>query len=412
MKLLSVLHVDIDKELSSGLHRKMTADNIRRGRMLAVVAIVTESFFASLNIGAALLKVDERFKFWTYLLLYGAMLLMSALFLLLTNKHKTIDHLSDQTVQKIDRAILVYITLIMAWGSVVSLLDQPLYGQLVVFMANMLICSVVFLYEDKKLFLAYLPPVLIIAAGLPFFQPSQDVLIGHYVNLSYFIVVCYVISRIFFRSYYSDYAGRVMLERSNKMLERQIRQNELMNMQLEQVNGQLRTLSLYDELTGAANRRNFRDFINLALEDIAKNTRLSVIMLDIDSFKEYNDHYGHAAGDRLLIKAARQIRSEIKQPGSTFARWGGDEFLVASFDAGEEEIEETAENIRRKVYDLAIPHEFSPGIGVASVSCGVCTLPLRGRSDVSSCIELADKALYLAKTSGRNCTKRAASPAE
>ncbi len=120
-------------------------------------------------------------------------------------------------------------------------------------------------------------------------------------------------SRISFRKYCSDYTARTLLERANGMLERQMRQNELMTMRLEQANGRLRMLSQCDELTGACNRRSFRDFVSAALETQTQSSRLSVIMLDVDHFKQYNDLNGHTAGDRLLVQISGQIRAELRK---------------------------------------------------------------------------------------------------
>lgn len=88
------------------------------------------------------------------------------------------------------------------------------------------------------------------------------------------------------------------------------------------------------------------------------------------------------------------------------ARWGGEEFIYAAFNTNEDEIEEIAETIRSKVLALKIPHKSSKITGSITVSIGTCSMEVSGKADVSIVIGLADKALYLAKTSGRNCVKK------
>lgn len=177
-------------------------------------------------------------------------------------------------------------------------------------------------------------------------------------------------------------------------------------MKLSKANFQLKNLALVDELTGIPNRRSFRNFIDLTFEYYVKGkSLLSIIMLDIDNFKQFNDNYGHNRGDRILKEIAYQIYSVVKDYMDFAARWGGEEFVYIAFNTNEEEIRKIAETIREKVFALKIPHEFSNSSGFVTVSIGTCTIEIKDKSDIGKAIDLADKALYLAKTSGRNCVK-------
>lgn len=171
-------------------------------------------------------------------------------------------------------------------------------------------------------------------------------------------------------------------------------------------NHQLKELALIDELTGIPNRRSFRNYIDVAFQNhVGKNSVMSVIMVDIDSFKDFNDHYGHNEGDKVLIAVANQINSIVKHALDFAARWGGEEFIYVSFDKEEADIEKVAETIRQKVYSLKIPHEFSQTCEYVTVSIGAAAISILGKRDVSKAIELADQALYSAKRNGRNCVK-------
>ena len=114
---------------------------------------------------------------------------------------------------------------------------------------------------------------------------------------------------------------------------------------------------------------------------------------------------GHEDGDKALIVLANHINSIIRSSKEFFARWGGDEFIYVVFNSTVEEVGRLAETIRQKVYDLKIPNEFSETYDNVSVSIGTFSTKISGKQDVSKGIELADKALYSAKNSGRNCVK-------
>ena len=404
--MFSSIKRDIDQDMLPGLHKRMALDNIRRGRILALSAIIGMSFYALLNITAALFQLSDEYAFFTYLSVYAAIVLINVLFLLFTQGLKTIDHLSEREIARVNLYILIYLILFMTWGCVVSILTQRMYGQLTIFMITMMICSIAFLYDDSVMLSAYLIPFVVLAIGMPFFQPSRNVLLGNYANLLFFFAACWLMSRVAFKKHCSDYVGRALLERTNSMLERQMRQNELMNKQLEQANTRLKLLSQYDELTGASNRRSFRDFITGALSCDPAGRRLCIIMFDIDHFKTYNDQHGHAEGDKLLVQIAEQIHLEIMGTEDMLVRWGGDEFLFASLRADEQDSAELAERVRQKALALPIACHSPERSGI-TISSGICCFPIRCREDVSHCIELADRALYIAKSSGRNCIRTA-----
>jgi len=229
---------------------------------------------------------------------------------------------------------------------------------------------------------------------------------GHYVNLGVFICISWLASRIVFRDYCSDYKNRRLLQKTNILLERQIEQNSVLKLKLAAADFQSNELALLDELTGIPNRRSFRNFIDIAFKrSVNENSVLSIIMVDVDYFKQFNDNYGHNEGDRVLVAVANQINSVVRHKMDFVARWGGEEFIYAAFNTNATEIEKIAETIRSNVFDLKIPHRFSNNWNYISVSLGTCTIGVRGKDDVGKGIERADKALYLAKSGGRNCVR-------
>ncbi len=171
----------------------------------------------------------------------------------------------------------------------------------------------------------------------------------------------------------------------------------------EDMSNKLRTLSTQDGLTGINNRRRFDE----ALYDEwfrarRLSTPLSLIICDIDKFKEYNDTYGHLAGDKCLTRIAHLIEDSARRAGDMAARFGGEEFVIILPDTESSNAQDIAEQLRSAVLDLEIPHESSSVTNILTISFGVfTTLPEKGLPP-ETMIEFADKALYQAKDQGRN----------
>lgn len=165
----------------------------------------------------------------------------------------------------------------------------------------------------------------------------------------------------------------------------------------------IRKQAKLDGLTGVANRRSFSERIAVELNrSRLAQEPLSLIMIDIDYFKYFNDHYGHEQGDQCLKKVARQICNTTKRPGDFCARYGGEEFVVllpATPSAGAMHI---AEEIRINIEKLEIPHISTLGDGIVTVSLGVATFEDYDAPSRETLLYKADMALYQAKHQGRN----------
>lgn len=166
---------------------------------------------------------------------------------------------------------------------------------------------------------------------------------------------------------------------------------------------QLNNASTIDSLTGVYNRREF----NVAFEKIwriscRKQLPLSVVMIDIDFFKQYNDYYGHLEGDKCLIKVANILQKNADRSPDIVARFGGEEFVVVLFDIEANQAESLAEKMRVAIVTEKIEHkkrEFPHNI---TASFGVCSLHPHADLSLNRVIELADQAMYKAKRLGRN----------
>lgn len=172
---------------------------------------------------------------------------------------------------------------------------------------------------------------------------------------------------------------------------------------LEEANRKLSELTVTDALTGLANRRRFDAvFADEWSRGCRSRQPLAVIMLDIDYFKPYNDHYGHQAGDECLRAVARILQTSARRAGDLVARYGGEEFVVVAADADPGTAQELAETMRRAVELLAMPHAVSQAAEVVTISLGVAVIVPSEHMQAARLLHLADDALYRAKNAGRN----------
>jgi diguanylate cyclase (GGDEF)-like protein len=182
--------------------------------------------------------------------------------------------------------------------------------------------------------------------------------------------------------------------------------------ELEDVNRALARLSSLDGLTGLLNRRAFDE--TLAIEwrrAYRSETPVSLIIADIDSFKAFNDTYGHQGGDDCLRWVARTLTASFGRAGDFVARYGGEEFLVLFPGAGAAQARTLAERLRSDVEALGILHEGSSAAGIVTLSAGVATLVPREGLPPAKLVSEADRALYEAKGRGRNVVVEADSVA-
>ncbi len=175
--------------------------------------------------------------------------------------------------------------------------------------------------------------------------------------------------------------------------------------ELDDANTELDALSRRDALTGCANRRHAQEALTQHIQK--PGAQLAMILLDVDHFKAYNDHYGHPAGDRCLQAVAAAMQQAVPTDQGALARWGGEEFMVIAPDASLNQAQLLAERIRQAVADLAMPHAGSQtapmvtvSLGVAHVVCGAAP-----ESDLDQLQAQADQALYEAKATGRNSVR-------
>lgn len=174
------------------------------------------------------------------------------------------------------------------------------------------------------------------------------------------------------------------------------------HIRLKQQSDWLKSMALIDGLTGIANRRHFESSLHINwLQSARDHTAMSLLLMDIDNFKKFNDHYGHIAGDGCLQKVASAIAGTLGRPYDLAARYGGEEFAIILPKTAHHGALHLAQEVTKAIHALNIPHIKSDAGRITS-SMGVVTTIPNHKLSPDLLVQQADKALYQAKENGRN----------
>ncbi len=200
-----------------------------------------------------------------------------------------------------------------------------------------------------------------------------------------------------------DYMAKPVTPIVLKAKIRALERIQAMQQEMARLNNELKTLSQRDSLTNLYNRRAFEDLATKQWQIQARSDgAISILMIDVDHFKQYNDHYGHQEGDRCLESVARILAETLNRPADILARYGGEEFIALLPDTDLRGAEIIAEKMRSAIEAEAIPHKKSLISKSVSISIGGSATEHLGGTQLPLLIKQADKSLYTSKSSGRN----------
>ncbi len=289
----------------------------------------------------------------------------------------------------------------LSWSIGIILLAEltPIEFQIFVYIIVVALCAtaiglaiktgIYYIYQA-----ALLLPVLVFLFSK---QESLDSL------LAIFLCILVVIMWVFANQTSRAITDTLKLNLENKVLTSGLKHA---NSRLQMANEELTQLSSTDGLTLVANRRYFEERL---ANELARATRdgipVSLVMLDVDFFKMYNDILGHLSGDECLKNVANCVRESLKRPTDIVARFGGEEFIVMLSNTEQAGAQKLAEEIRRNIEALQIIHPNSKSSKYVTVSVGVSTIPKGQQVSRDMLLMKVDEALYLAKAEGRNTVR-------
>lgn len=392
------------------LERELAFLNINRMRKFVLITMVVELFllladgyiYKRLSVGSLL----ENY----YVIMYLALMEVSLLYLLILPRLERLLQRNVISTFTVKTLLVAYFTLALVWGALIMTQRHSPAGNLSTFVVVLMLGSLLLYLDNVSLIVPYLAALLVVVltgAGLSF---NGEPGFNHYLNFIIYMVLSWFISRTLYSSYTSQYSSRCLIEVQNRLLKetnedlvKEALMKQEIQEQLELANLELVNLSLIDDLTGIPNRRNLDFFLNYEWQrSYREQTPLSIIMIDIDCFKSFNDHYGHVSGDQALVRVARQLQACRRRSSDFVARYGGEEFLFVALNVDEKGTHTVAEMLRRQVEELKIPHAFSHAALWVTISVGTVILVPGEIESFSDAIRMADRALYEAKQAGGN----------
>lgn len=293
-------------------------------------------------------------------------------------------------IARIRYAGIFFISLILIWCAGISLLDQLRSGQVIVYVVAIIAVAITPLMSPVTLLLTYLLIHSLFLIAMPYFQESTELLFINSINTTTFVIMSWAIAFMRYKRAIEEFNNRKIMLKKND--------------ELQEANQRLEVLSSTDALTGVFNRLSFENRIKDEWNRCKRHSiQLSLIVVDIDLFKEFNDHYGHPAGDCCIKQIAGVLSACARRSSDMVARSGGEEFIILLPQLDEESALKLAERMRHGVEAVDVPHLYSGVSDHVTISLGTNTIIPTDESSIEEFINNADKALYKAKER-RNCS--------
>lgn len=386
-QLKGIMQVTISDKYQKDFEVYIDSVNIERGKITAITFIVLKVMIIIASFAmqkGTFLEKPGVYYFCMYLIMIIGMIIHLFAFVQI-GKNVAAHKMAIRIIG------VTFAGFILLWCAGISLLDQLSQGQIIIYTLAVICVAVVPFYAPKTSFVIYLVIQGIFIALMPYFQESEKVLFDNCVNSTSFVTLSWVISSVMYKSRMSDFNNSKIIQEKSDELQK-------INKRLEEANHALARLSYTDSLTNVFNRSFFDRKIKAEWNRCRRDRiHLSLIMIDIDYFKEFNDHYGHQAGDNCIRQVAGVLSGCAKRSADVVARYGGDEFAVILPGAEKGNALEFSELISKQVEQLAFPHAYSAVSNFVTLSLGIKTLIPSNESSIEEFIWDADKALYQAK---------------
>ncbi len=284
---------------------------------------------------------------------------------------------------------LTFILILLGFQMHIAYIDYKAVHNIYAYLGGLWVASIGAVMTNRQIIMILLPYIIIYLLIIDY-NYSEVVTAGYdRLYAVFFTTVSYCISRMIFSFTAKSYLNDIYLNDSKSKLEEAVKE--------------LESLSITDQLTGIYNRRGFEKSLKqLIVPAILSKQPVSIIMIDIDYFKYYNDFYGHPQGDVCLKLVAQAMIESLDDKRITFCRYGGEEFIIAISNMSNEEVVSVSKKLKLEIEKLGIPHDKSLVGKYVSVTLGVATTILNDYKEVYELISQADRMLYKGKNEGRN----------
>lgn len=322
----------------------------------------------------------------------GAALLMLVYFLVLLYIRKT-----GRIGRRTDFFTYLIVLTILAEASVLVAVDQYVTTNITPFLVICTIMGVLFLIRPGISISIFLFAFVLFSIGIHVAQSRPDIVLTNQVNGLASAGIGISLSLIMW------YGNKKNILQARKIQEQQEA--------LQRINLELEKLSITDDLTGLNNRRFFNRSIKNEIERHRRSGKaLSLLLMDIDHFKLFNDNLGHHEGDECLRKVAAVIRESAARPFDVAARYGGEEFAVILPYTDMNGARKVAQHLQENLEKAAIFHPNSPTAERITLSIGIAVIVPGRKSSAEDFIRCADAAMYRGKKEGRNCIREGSCP--
>lgn len=368
--------INMNIEQREIFYNRILKENISRVNIIAYVIMILELFMLLRNI------YHYRFTKPFSITLYISLILACIIIIFMNHYYEYISKkisINQETVLKIFYIFTIYCSVI------ISIVDQKSYGHVTAYLTVFMMVSMLYTTSKKSYYFIHIPPLVLLIVGILLFQDKVNLISNNIINLFFFFTFCTIGARLIYKNYCTLLIQEISLNQSNQTLTK--------------LSTHYEKLSIIDDLTQLSNRRGLYEHIETHI--VKGSTHLTVMLLDIDAFKQYNDSYGHMAGDDALKKVSKKIQDVVVNQHEQFvARFGGEEFVVITTDELDNLL--IAETIRKEVENLQIAHNKSPISPYVTLSIGVAEGNVSSIMEFDDLVRNADKALYEVKKFGRN----------
>ncbi|MBG9455137.1 response regulator receiver protein [Lysinibacillus sphaericus] len=380
------------EKLVLSIQKEMIQFNLKRMRVVAWTLMYISTIITIIHYGEVFFSNSERAMVPAYIAIHTILFYIDLTVLLFVKEKKF--QVTTLNMRKYESILLAYIYTILLLITVITVMDVYFFKHAALYEVLFLMICTVFSVPFRKIFgiiVITVPPILI-SAYMSVGVSGEGIKI--LLPMSLIIPIGLVIQR-------HTYKMQRQFTKKHILLQEEMTKSKKLSKLLAEKNNELSEQALRDTLTNLPNRRALNNKLTQIGQQLSKPKSLSVMMIDIDFFKNFNDYYGHLQGDEALIKVAALLDEIAEKYNAFAARWGGEEFVIVSQHAAKFS-EHVCEEILEEVRNLNIRHEHSLVADIVTVSIGMCHVKITNSEQLKTCCELADQALYTAKQHGRN----------